>query len=283
MVRKKKEILSLKSKIIRWIFSICLLVYTSITIFILLSTVINSLKSKSDLINNVFGWPKKFLFDSYITVFTEDRFGLYFRNSIFLTFCGTFCCIFLASMVAYGIARYDFKGKELLSSYFLFGMMFPIQISVLPLFIILKKLSLINTMEGMILIYAAGMSLPVYIFQKFFRTVPKSLDESARMDGAKEFAIYSKIVLPLCKPVIFTVALIISVGEWNDFYMPMVFLGKKSCRTLTLAIYNYLNEFLKQMNVSFAAVIITLIPIIIIYFLFSNQIVEGLTGGAVKE
>ncbi len=283
MTGKKREILSLKSKIIRWILSIFLLLYTSITIFILLSTLINSFKSKSDLINNVFGWPKKFLIDSYITVFTEDRFGLYFSNSLLLTFCGTFFCLFLSSMVAYGIARYDFKGKSLLASYFLFGMMFPIQISVLPLFIILKKLSLINTLLGMILIYAAGMSLPVYIFQKFFRTVPKSLDESARIDGAKEFTIYSKILLPLCKPVVFTVALIISVGEWNDFYMPMVFLGKKSCRTLTLAIYNYLNEFLKQMNVSFAAVIVTLIPIIVIYFLFSNQIVEGLTGGAVKE
>ncbi len=283
MVREKKDILSLRSKIIRWIFSIILFIYTSITIFILLSTLINSFKSKSDLMSNIFGLPKKFLIDSYVTVFTEGNFALYFKNSILLTFCGTFLCIFLASMVAYGIARYDFKGKAVLSSYFLFGMMFPIQISILPLFVILKKLSLINTLAGMICIYAAGMSLPVYIFQKFFRTVPKSLDESARIDGAKEFTIYSRVILPLCKPVIFTVALIISVGEWNDFYMPMIFLGKKTCRTLTLAIYNYLNEFLKQMNVSFAAVIVTLVPIIVIYFLFSNQIVEGLTGGAVKE
>ncbi len=283
MAREKREILSPKSKIIRWVFSILLLLYTSITIFILLSTLINSFKSKSDLINNTFGWPEKFLLSSYITVFTEDKFGLYFRNSIILTFCGTFCCIFLASMVAYGIARFNFKGKGFLASYFLFGMMFPIQISVLPLFIILKKMSLLNTLGGMILVYAAGMSLPVYIFQKFFRTVPKSLDESARIDGAKEFTIYLKIILPLCKPVVFTVALINSVGYWNDFYMPMVFLGKKTCRTLTLAIYNYLNEFLKQMNVSFAAVIITLIPIILIYFLFSSQIIEGITGGAVKE
>ena len=160
--------------------------------------------------------------------------------------------------------------------------MFPIQVSVLPLFIILKKLSLLNKLPGMILVYASGISLSVYIFQKFFRTVPTALDESARLDGASEFRIFAQIILPLCKPVISTVALITAVGEWNDFYMPMVLLGGKSVRTLPLAIYNYLNEFIKYMNVSFAAVMITLIPIIVIYFLFSNQLVEGITGGAVK-
>lgn len=159
-------------------------------------------------------------------------------------------------------------------SYFLVGMMFPIQVSVLPLFLILKKIQLINTLPG--------MSLLVYIFQKFFRTIPASLEESARLDGAGELTIFRKIILPICKPVIFTISLITAVGQWNDFYMPMVFLWKKSTRTLTLAIYKYLNEFLKNMNVSFAAVIITLIPIIVLYCLFSKQIVEGLVGGAVK-
>ena len=98
--------------------------------------------------------------------------------------------------------------------------MFPIQVSVLPLFIILKKLSLLNKLPGMILVYASGISLSVYIFQKFFRTVPTALDESARLDGASELRIFAQIILPLCKPVISTVALITAIGEWNDFYMP---------------------------------------------------------------
>lgn len=277
-----RQIVSPAGKNVRRIFSGILFFYTLVTIFVLICTLINSFKTKSDLISNLFGWPKAFSLENYKEVLFSDNFLLYFKNSLLLTGCGTFLCIALASMVAYGIARYSFKGKSFLTSYFLIGMMFPIQVSVLPLFLILKKLDMLNTLRGMILIYGAGMSLPVYIFQKFFRTIPSSLEESARLDGAGEFTIFLRIMLPLCKPVIFTIGLITAVGQWNDFYMPMVFLGNKSSRTLTLAIYKYLSQFLRNMNVSFAAVVITLLPIIVLYCLFSKQIVEGLVGGAVK-
>lgn len=277
-----RQIVSPTGKNVRRIFSGILFVYTLTTIFVLVCTLINSFKSKSDLITNLFGWPKVFSLENYKEVLFTDNFLLYFKNSLVLTGCGTFLCIILASMAAYGIARYNFKGKSFLTSYFLAGMMFPIQVSVLPLFLILKKFAMLNTLRGMVCIYAAGMSLPVYIFQKFFRTIPASLEESARLDGASEFTIFRKIILPLCKPVIFTIGLITAVGQWNDFYMPMVFLGKKSSRTLTLAIYRYLSQFLRNMNVSFAAVVITLLPVIVLYCLFSKQIVEGLVGGAVK-
>ena len=277
-----RQIISPTGKVVRRGFSVILFIYTLTTIFVLACTLMNSFKTKSDLISNLFGWPKVFTLDTYKEVLFTDNFFLYFKNSLVLTGIGTLSCIFLASMVAYGIARYNFKGKGFLTSYFLVGMMFPIQVSVLPLFLLLKKLGLINTLGGMVFIYAAGMSLPVYIFQKFFRTIPVSLEESARLDGAGEFMIFRKIVLPICKPVLFTIGLITAVGQWNDFYMPMVFLGKKSTRTLTLAIYKYLSQFLRNMNVSFAAVVITLLPVIILYCLFSKQIVEGLVGGAVK-
>lgn len=280
--KTNKQIISPAGKAVRRIFSVILIIYTCITIFVLGFTFINSLKTKSDLITNMFGLPKNISFDSFVQVLTQDNFLNYLKNSVVLTVCGTFFCIFLAAMAAYGISRYQFKNKSLMTAFFLVGMMFPIQVLVLPLFIILKKFALINTLRGMILIYAAGMSLPVYIFQKFFRTLPVSLEESARLDGAGDFKIFLRIILPICKPVIFTVSLITAVGQWNDFYMPMVILGKKSTMTLTLAIYKYLREFLKNMNVSFAAVVITLIPIVIIYCMFSTQIVEGLTGGAVK-
>jgi raffinose/stachyose/melibiose transport system permease protein len=120
------------------------------------------------------------------------------------------------------------------------------------------------------------------IFQKFFRTIPAALEESARLDGCSDLRLFFKIILPITKPVIFTMALITAIGQWNDFYMPMVLLGNKNVTTLTLAIYRYVGQFTKYMSESMAAVVITLIPIIIIYFVFSSQIVEGLTGGAVK-
>lgn len=276
------EVLSTSGKTIRWIISILLILYTCITIFVVVITVLDSLKTRGDLVSNFVGLPKALSFSSYESVLMKNNFLLYFKNSLVLTVCGTFGCMLLSSMAAYGIARYEFKGKTILSSYFMIGMMVPIQVSILPLFLILRKIGLLNNLLGVILVYISGISMSCLIFQKFFRTIPKALEESARLDGCHDLKVFFKIILPICKPVLFTMALITAIGEWNDFYMPMVLLGNKNVTTLTLAIYRYIGQFTRYMSESMAAVVITLIPVIIIYFLFSSQIVEGLTGGAVK-
>lgn len=283
MIRAGKEIRSTRSKIVRGFLSIILFFYTLTTVLILGSTLFNSFKTKSDLISNTFGLPREFTLDSFIKVLSQDKFLKYFFNSIVLTLGGLFLLLMLASMTAYGISRYHFKLKGVVQSYFMLGLMFPIQLGVLPLFIILRSLGLLNSLFGLMLLYAAGMSFPVFVFTKFFTTLPVSLEESARLDGAGDFTVFLKIILPICKPVLSTIALINFVTIWNDFYMPLVFLSKASVRTLTLGVYKYMEDFLKNWDAAFAAVIITLIPVIVIYFLFSNQIVAGLTGGAVKE
>lgn len=291
MVKKKKNndfsessgaVLSTSGKAIRWILSILLILYTCITIFVIIVTVLDSLKTRGDLVSNFVGLPKEISLANYVSVLFKNDFLRYFMNSFILTVCGTGGCILLSSMAAYGIARYEFKGKTLISSYFLIGMMVPIQVSILPVFLILRNLGLLNNLFGVILIYISGISMSCLIFQKFFRTVPKALEESARLDGCSDIKVFFKIILPICKPVLFTMALITAIGQWNDFYMPMVLLGNKNVTTLTLAIYRYIGQFTRYMGESMAAVIVTLIPMIIIYFLFSSQIVEGLTGGAVK-
>lgn len=278
----KHEILSPSAKTIRWILTVLLVIYTCFTLFVILVTFMDSFKTKSDLVTNFTGFPKILTFESYRTVFLEDNFLRYFVNSIVLTVCGTLGSIFLSSMTAYGIARYQFKGKALITSYFLVGLMVPIQVSVLPLFLMLKKIGLLNQLPGLILVYMSGISMSCFIFQKFFKTIPVALEESARLDGAGDYKTFFRIILPISKPVIFTMALITGIAQWNDFYMPMILLGGERVKTLTLAIYQYIGQFTRYMNVSMAAVIITLIPVIILYFLFSTQIVEGLTGGAVK-
>lgn len=279
---ERHEILSPAAKTVRWIISVLLIIYTCLTIFVITETLIDSFKTKGDLVTNFFGLPKVLTWVNYMTVLLEDRFFLYFKNSLLLTFCGSFGCILLSSMTAYGIARYKFKGKAFITSYFLIGMMVPVQVSVLPLFLILKNIGLLNKLPGLILVYMSSISLSCYIFQKFFKTIPAALEESGRLDGAGDFRIFFRIIVPISKPVIFTMALITGISQWNDFYMPMILLGGNNVKSLTLAIYQYIGQFTRYMSESMAAVIITLIPVVIIYFLFSTQIVEGLTGGAVK-
>lgn len=279
---RNREILSPSAKIVRWILSIVLLLYTSITIFVIGITVMDSMKSKGDLVTNFVGLPKAWTLENYVKVLTEENLLRYAANSVFLVVVGTLGCLFLGALTAYGISRFEFRGKGFIVAYFLIGMMVPIQVSVLPLFLILRTIGLLNNLLGLALVYVSGISMGCFIFQKFFQTISMAMEESARMDGAGDFKIFFRIIVPLCKPVIMTVALITAIGQWNDFYMPMVLLGKRSTYTLTLIIYQYIGQFTKHMGESMAAVIITLIPIIVLYFLFSSQIVEGISGGAVK-
>ncbi|MFT3984880.1 MAG: carbohydrate ABC transporter permease [Lachnospiraceae bacterium] len=271
-----------KTKIIKAIISLMLVIYTFLSIYLIGMTMLNSFKTKSELINNTMGWPSKFTLENFRQVIVEENFMRYLCNSVILVAASVISLCLIASMLGYALAHYEFKGKNFLEGYFLLGLMFPIQLGILPLFIMLTKLHLNNTLWGLVLLYTANLSFSTLLFTNFFKGLPKSVLESARIDGAGDFPIYIKIVAPMSKPVISTVALISFVQIWNDFFMPLVFLTKANTKTLTLAVYSYSANFLANWNKIFAAITIALIPIIIIYFVFSEQIVAGLTGGAVK-
>lgn len=280
--RGGNEVLSAQGKVIRWAISILLILYTSIAIFVAAVTLIDSVKSRPDLLKSFISIPSSVTFDAYKTVLFENDFVKYFVNSLILTAGGTVGCILLSAMMAYGIARYEFKGKNLLSSYLLLGMMVPVQVTILPVFLMLKKMGLLNKLSGVLFLYIAGISMSCVVFQKFFKTLPRELEESARMDGCHDVKLFFKIIFPIAKPVIVTMALIKAIGCWNDFYMPMILLGNKNTTTLTLGIYRYVGQFTRYMSETMAAVVITLIPILVLYFTFSTQIMEGMTSGAVK-
>jgi raffinose/stachyose/melibiose transport system permease protein len=271
------------SRIVKNFFSVVLLLYTLIAVALIHITVLSSFKTKSDLVNNTLGFPQSFTLDNYEQVLLKDKFWLYFINSTILAVGGVALLLFVSSMVGYGLSKFRFKGRNGIRTYFLMGLMFPIQLGILPLFIMLRSLDLINNLFGLILLYAANMSFAVFVLSNFLRTVPDALIECARIDGASEFRIYRKIILPMSRPVLSTVGLISFVTMWNDFYMPLVFLTKENVRTLTLGVYRYMNNFLENWHLVFAAVTVALVPVIVVFFLFSNQIIAGLTGGAVKE
>ena len=263
--------------------TILLALYCLIAVVLIGNMVISSLKTKSDLLFNTFGLPSRISFENYSKVIIEDQFHHNFFNSILLTAIAITSLIFFSSMTAYGLARYRFKARSFLEMYFLLGLMFPIQIAILPLFLIMRSLHLTNSYLGMVILYTANLSFSLFIFNQFYKQLPGSLPESSLLDGAGEFTIFFQIMMPLSRPVISTVGLISFVQIWNDFYLPLVFLTKRSLHTITLAIYQYLANFLAYWNYVFAAATIALIPVIIIFFLFSDQIIAGLAAGAIKE
>jgi len=266
-----------------WIATIVLILYCLIAVVLIGNMIISSFKTKQDLLFNTFGFPTKISFENYRQVLIKDSLYKNFLNSIILTMLSIVSLIFFSSMTAYGLSRYQFKGRQALELYFLLGLMFPIQIAILPLFIIMRTLNLTNTFLGMIILYTANMSFSLFIFSQFFKDLPAALHESAVIDGASELTIFWRIMMPISKPVIFTVMTVSFVQIWNDFYLPLVFLGKRSLHTLTLAIYQYLANFLAYWNFVFAAATLALIPVIIVFFVFSDQIISGLAAGSIKE
>ena len=266
-----------------WIATILLTLYCLIAIVLIGNMVISSFKTKQDLLFNTFGFPTKISFENYRQVLVKDTLYKNFFNSIILTTLSIASLIFFSSMTAYGLSRYRFKGRQALEMYFLLGLMFPIQIAILPLFIIMRTLKLTNTFLGMIILYTANMSFSLFIFTQFFKELPAALHESAVIDGASEVTNFLRIMVPISKPVIFTVMTVSFVQIWNDFYLPLVFLAKRSLHTLKLAIYQYLANFLAYWNYVFAAATLSLIPVIIVFVVFSDQIISGLASGSIKE
>lgn len=264
-----------------WTITILLMLYSSIIVILLYITVISSFKSSTQIVQNIFSLPESLDFSNYYRVIVKDKFLLYMGNSLIITGVSLAGLLTVSCMLGYGHARYSFKGKKFLQTFILLGMMFPIQLGVLVDFRILNFLHLVNTRLGLILIYIGNLSFSTFLFMKFFTQLPESLAESARLDGANEFTIFAKVMMPLCKPVIGTVALVSGLQIYNDFYMPLIFLSGNK-RTATVVLQSYLGSFLLNIEKIFPAVIITIIPILIMYVLTSKQLIAGLTAGAVK-
>ncbi len=265
----------------RIIFTVILAVYCSITIYMIGLTIANSFKTKQDLIMNTFSFAKTFSLESYQYVL-EDGYARSFLNSVIITGASVIGTIVLGVTTAYGITRYKFKYSGAILSYFLMGMMLPIQLKLIPLYSLLKSLHLMNTFLGVIIINISGLSLPVFILATFFKTLPHELYEAGKMDGASEFKVFYHIMMPLARPIIATVALLTTFSVWNDFFLPLVVLSGKDHFTLPLMINSYTSALLQNWSYLFAAVTLSIIPIILIFVLFSKQIIEGIASGGVK-
>ncbi|MFW2504179.1 carbohydrate ABC transporter permease [Clostridium diolis] len=272
---------SKSERIWRTIFTIMLAAYCCITVYMIVLIISNSFKTREDLIVNTFGFAKTFSLESYKYVL-QDGYVRSFLNSILITGASVLGTIVLGVTAAYGITRYKFKYSEAILSYFLIGMMLPIQLKLIPLYSLLKSLHLMNTFLGVIIINISNLSLPIFILATFFKTLPHELYEAGKVDGASEFKIFYHLMVPLAKPIIAAVSLLTTFTVWNDFFLPLVILSGKAKYTLPLMINNYTSALLQNWSYLFAAVALSIIPIILIFVLFSKQIIEGIASGGVK-
>jgi raffinose/stachyose/melibiose transport system permease protein len=264
-----------------WLVTVLFSLYGSIVLILMFITVMSSFKTSTEIVTNIFALPASLNWQNYAKVIVNEGFLRYMLNSMIITLVSIICLVIVSCMLAYGHARFQFKGKAFIESYVLLGMMFPIQLGVLINFKIINAMGLMNTIWGLILIYIGNLSLATFLFMRFFRQLPNALAESAKIDGAREFTIFFRIMMPLCKPVIGTVCLVCGLTIYNDFYMPLIFLNGPN-RTATVILQGSLTNFLFFIEQIFPMVVISIIPIIILFIFSSEQLIEGLTAGAVK-
>jgi len=262
--------------------AVLLWIYSCFTVFVLGYLLYNSFREKGDLLTNTLGKPKSLSFRAYVDLFAEQKFHLYFLNSLLILAATLLIVVALSSMVAYALGRYKFKFKNALQAYFLLGLMFPASLGVLPLFLLMKDLHLLNSYASVILVLSAGISMPVLLLTDFFAKMPGEIYESAVLDGASEWKTFYRIMFPLASPVVFSICIVMSVQIWNQFFMPLIFLQSDEKKTVPLIVMKYTSNLMLSMDKAMAASVVATLPILILFMIFSEKILDGVASGAVK-
>ncbi|HBA69962.1 MAG TPA: ABC transporter permease [Lachnospiraceae bacterium] len=268
-------------KIITWIF---LSLLSLMIIIPLCWMVISGFKSNGDLFTNSFGFPKEWLVGNY-TLAWKVGVGKYFVNSVLVTVVSTVLTVFFSAMAAFALTnhRLAFKGRQVVFVFILAGLMLAPQVSVIPLFKMLTNLKLYNTYWAMIVPYVAfRIPFAVFLMRAYFLGLPVSLDDAAYIDGCNSFGVFRKIVLPLSKPILASAALLTAMYDWNEFMMAMIFTSNDAIRTIPVGVMNLTGTLRTEWGTLIAALTLSAIPIIIVFFIFQKQFVRGIAAGSIK-
>jgi raffinose/stachyose/melibiose transport system permease protein len=261
-----------------------LLGYAVIVLFPIVMIVINSFKNRKAIFGMPFQWPtpETFSLIGYETVFERSTFHIYFMNSIIVTIVALVLTLLIGAMAAFALAEYPFPGNALLGLYLAIGIMIPIRLGTVGILNLMVQFKLVNTLTGLILIYIAqALPLTIFILSQFFRQVPKDLKDAARIDGASEYRIF-RLVLPLVRPALGAIGIFTMIPIWNDLWFPLVISPSSKTATVTLGVQQFLGQFVSDWNAVLSSLTMAMVPIIIIYLIFSRQMISSITEGAIK-
>jgi raffinose/stachyose/melibiose transport system permease protein len=263
---------------------VILLTYTVIALFPVVLIVINSFKSRAAIFSVPYAPPTPETFDliGYTTVFARASFGQYFLNSFIVTGAALFFILLTGAMAAFALAEYPFRGNALLGLYLALGIMIPIRLGTVSLLRLIVGLNLANTLAALILIYIAqGLPLAIFILRQFMLQVPGELKQAARVDGASEYQVFW-LVLPLVRPAIGVIGVFTMIPIWNDLWFPLIVAPSDRTATVTLGVQQFLGQFVSDWNAVLAALTLAMVPILVLYVIFSRQLLRGITSGAIK-
>jgi raffinose/stachyose/melibiose transport system permease protein len=220
---------------------------------------------------------------NFLKIWNETNFLRYLLNSFVVTGASMVLILTLGTMAAYALGRYAFTGSNFILMFFLAGLTLPLKLAIIPLFMLMRDLSILNNQLSLIFVYTAmGLPTTVFIMTGFIRSLPSELEDAARMDGASEARIMWSIMLPLVRPAMVIAGIQNVVPIWNDFFFPLVFIQNDDLKTLPQGLTNFMGEYTTDWGVLFSGLTLSAAPIIIIYIVLSKQFIAGMTSGAVK-
>ncbi|MCB8836469.1 carbohydrate ABC transporter permease [Aurantimonas sp. VKM B-3413] len=260
-----------------------LFVVAAIVLVPLLTTALGGFKTLGDLRVNPFGLPSEWQWSNYTEILFSMRYWQMLMNSFIIAGLTTILTLAVAAMAAFSLAHVRFFGSGFLMNYFLLGLMFPIATAILPLFIRIRDLGLLDSYMGVVLPQVAfGLGMAILLFRNFFRNVPKELFDAALVDGSGYIRFFWYITLPLSRPILATVAIVAFVNSWNNYIMPLIMLNSREKYPWPLGIMVYQGEYSTDWQLVLAFITLTILPTIIVFFAAQKHIVAGLTAGAVK-
>jgi ABC-type glycerol-3-phosphate transport system permease component len=244
---------------------------------------VSAFKSKSEYIADKWGFPATISWGNFVTALAGEKFFIRFANSAILTVGAVAASLVIACLAAYAFARMNFPGKKTLFNLILSLMVVPPVVMVVPLFVSMVRWDLVNTYQGVILIYT-GLLLPfsIYLMTNFFRAVPREIIEAARMDGCSSFGVFRRIMMPLSAPAVITLIVVNALWVWNELLIALVFMQRDNLKTLMVGIASMRSRNYVDIPATMAGLLIATIPIIVLYTFGQRYFIRGLTSGAVK-
>jgi len=272
-------------RLLRGLLYLILGIYAAAVIYPVIWLVISSVKTDREIFDQPWGLPAVPQWANFARAWAEAGIGRYFVNSVLVTAVSLFFILLFSAMAAYVLARFRFRGNEAIYSTFLAGMMFPIFLGIVPLFLLLNSLTLLNTYHGLILVYIAySLSFTVFVLTAFFRTIPGEVMEAGLMDGCSHFGVFFRVMLPMAKPGLVTAGIFNFFGLWNEYPLALVIMTSDELRTLPVGIANLVmvQQYQTDWGALLAALTMVLLPALLAYSLWQKRIVEGISMGAVK-
>jgi raffinose/stachyose/melibiose transport system permease protein len=262
-----------------------LITYTLIALFPVFVIVINSFKSRNAIFREPLSvpTPETFSLKGYETVLKQGDFVLYFQNSLVVTVASLTMVLLFGAMAAFALSEYRFRGNLLTGLYLAIGIMIPIRLGTVAILEMMVASGLVNTLTALILVYTAqGLPLAIFILTEFMQGISDDLKNAGRIDGLSEYTIFGVLVLPLIRPALATVAVFTMIPIWNDLWFPLILAPAEETKTITLGAQVFIGQFVTDWNAVLASLSLAIIPVLVLYLIFSRQLIKGITAGAVK-